>query len=157
MFWAFLVVLIIGLLIASKHKPTTGRLLAFKTKYTLNSPFTNGEIDLVIKYFVEEWTSIYPDQYKPLKKAINKLLIKWYDHRIPLNDNKVLAFTDRQNNILHLWIGPKLKNHTRNILYTGLLDQLTQLAISLQDKTLTTTSPEVKRIISNVRLRLYPS
>lgn len=112
--------------------------------------FSIEEIDRATKIFVEVWSRNKPEHKSNLVKALKKITLFWYNKRI-VHDNTVVFAVMKDSKSIHLWIGPLLKDKTRNLIFTGFFDQLAKLALYSNNESTDTSTLQVKNILIQIR------
>ncbi len=111
------------------------------------SCFLDKDIELLIDSLIQAW----PDQtqIKSFLKSLKKLKIVWHQKRIIYQNRTVLAVMNNPASI-EVWIGPRLKDGTRRLIYTGLIDQLIKLLLISNNQDPNTDTSEIRKIIANI-------
>lgn len=118
-------------------------------KTNLNSYYSQEKTSLVTNLFYLEWIKEFPEDAIKFKKALSKVLIKWEDKRLLVDNQTVLAVMENPT-LIRIWIGPRFKHGERKILFTGIFDQLALLALVSNSKEPNTQQPKVRKIINTV-------
>jgi hypothetical protein len=137
----------------NKNRPAS-KLDYWGVHFTPNNIYVASDLDKAITAFMDSWTTAYPHHKKSLKKALNKLDIIWHSKRIPYKEGFVLALMESPD-IIHLWIGPRLKNGDRHLAYTGLLDQLGKMALLIHNLEPDTSKSEIRKILADARSKIF--
>jgi hypothetical protein len=140
---------ILGIYISREDEQKT----SLGTTIVPNDVFSVSDTSKAINIFFESWINSNPTHRSKLKRALGKLTLEWHSRKIIHQDKEVLALMEKPTHI-HLWIGPKLKNGNRSFLYTGLFDQLSKLALLSNGLEPNTNTPEIKKILFQVRSKL---
>jgi hypothetical protein len=138
-----------------RRKRLPGRIQPWGVRYNPDCIYSAQTINQVITAFVDVWTKHYPADRPALVASLKNLDIEWHASRVSYTDkegktSEVYGLMENPSHI-HLWIGPKLKGGSRNIIYTGLLDQLSKVALISNNKEIRVDDPEVRKVLANVR------
>lgn len=159
LFLLFALFLGTGLVLTFRRRRLPGVISTWGVHYNLDSIYAGQDIEAVVTAFVESWCARWPTDRPNLIKALSKLDIYWHATRMQYTSpegktSEVLALMPNPQ-VIHLWIGPKLKNGTRNIVFTGLLDQLSKLAQLANGKSINSEDPEVRKVLAHAREKLF--
>lgn len=140
-----------------RRKRLPGKIQPWGVRYNPDCIYSSEQISQVITAFVDVWTQHYPTDRPALVSALKDLDIQWHQSRVTYQKDgvtsEVIALMESSKQI-HLWVGPKLKNGHRNIVFTGLLDQLCKLALLANNRPVNTDDPAIRKVWANVRQRL---
>lgn len=125
----------------------------YGVRFTPNTVYSAEDMRKVITAFIDVWTEFYPGHRKPLLRQLKKTNINWVGKRISTPKGNVLAKMDKVGEI-QLWVGPRLINGQRDIVYTGFIDQLAKLTLLANNINPDTNNPVIKGIIRRVVERL---
>ena len=148
------VLLLPTLLIFVKRKPRPeGVIVEYGIRFNPAPAFTVEDITKAVQAFDSVWFSAYPEHKRAFLKAAKKLDIEWVNKKITHPQGHVVArMTATQH--MEIWIGPKLPGNRRNIIYTGLLDQLIKLTMVVNNIVPNTDTPTVRALVEEMKSRL---
>jgi hypothetical protein len=116
--------------------------------------FSTGQVDLIIDIFIEEWAKEFPKDIRVIKKILANTDLYWLNEK-----PKDFVAELKPPSMLYMWIGPLLKDKTRFIGYTGLPDQLKNIALIskyslLEPEKLMSIQPKIDKVMENVRNKI---
>jgi hypothetical protein len=148
-------VLLLSTLLVFVQKKTRpeGVIVEYGIHYNATSAFTVQDLTKAIQTFDSVWFSAYPEHKKAFRRAAKNLNIHWTNKKIQDPQGLVVARMSTIQDI-EIWIGPKLPGNRRNIIYTGLLDQLIKLTMVVNNIVPNTNTPTVNSLVEEMKSRI---
>lgn len=145
-------VVVIAIAVIRRERPE-GIITPWNVHYTKDCIYTDIQLSKALSVFIDSWCHVYPEDKRALLSSLAKLDIYWTKERIDVPPfGRVIAVMDSPQEI-RVWIGPKLPGNKRNIAYTGLFDQLANLAQIANNREVQDTA-EIQDLVNSAKSKL---